>query len=518
MARLGFGRGGEDRLRELLTLLEPGRQRPPPTVPPPCTPTTPSRTGSRGRCTRSGPAGSRTSIARPATSDRPSRGSRSGRRTRDGSARVAAVCSNQNVDSPVRTRPLSGIRRAGRRRTPRSGRRDDQDPVVVDVVEVADLAGVAVGQSGRVTGRGSSPVDRPPRVRARGPGRSTRRAGPRRAPPTRRPPLPGRRGTVAARPTSARGACAIRYASSRVSPPRRSASRTGWLKTRPCEDRASPACGRRGRPCRRRSTEPHGDVVREVQRVGENDALDRRMRDVTLVPERDVLESRPAGWRAGRVRAAQAARSSPGCACAASRSSPSGPVRNGSSTSPTSVRCRWRILVANASIRRAQRCDVLRTAPRAGHARRSGCSGLRRKAQASQTNSPRSRGRRSSRCRRRPQAFRRRSSRAPGPGALLPARGLCIVPTARGRLRTSRAPRGSRGSVRIIGVARCPCATSSHAHRRRVEPLHDRQQEVAGPHEGDGERPCRRRRSTSARCSQRAGSPPGGSRSPCDTR
>ena len=38
--------------------------------------------------------------------------------------------------------------------------------------------------------------------------------------------------------------------------------------------------------------ELHGDVVRELQRVGKDDALDRRMRDVALVPERDVLEPR----------------------------------------------------------------------------------------------------------------------------------------------------------------------------------------------------------------------------------
>ena len=33
------------------------------------------------------------------------------------------------------------------------------------------------------------------------------------------------------------------------------------------------------------------DVVREQQRVGEDDALDRRVRDVALVPERDVFEA-----------------------------------------------------------------------------------------------------------------------------------------------------------------------------------------------------------------------------------
>ena len=84
-----------------------------------------------------------------------------------------------------------------------------------------------------------------------------------------------------------------------------------------------------------------GHVIREDQRIGEDDALHRRVRHVALVPQRDILEPglqvapehvQPAELlRAPRIALVRHALD-PFCA----------PVANGSCTSPTSVRCRCR--------------------------------------------------------------------------------------------------------------------------------------------------------------------------------
>ena len=89
------------------------------------------------------------------------------------------------------------------------------------------------------------------------------------------------------------------------------------------------------------AAELHQHVVGELQRVGEDDALDRRVRDVALVPQRDVLERRPAGCRAARGRGRRAARTFTGLRlCGIALEPFCAPARNGSSTSRTSVR--WR--------------------------------------------------------------------------------------------------------------------------------------------------------------------------------
>ena len=89
--------------------------------------------------------------------------------------------------------------------------------------------------------------------------------------------------------------------------------------------------------------------VERDRRVGRDHALDRRVADVALVPERHVLE------RGERVAAHQPREPADvlgedrGSACAASPTSPSARAPNGSATSPTSVRCRWRISIAMRS-------------------------------------------------------------------------------------------------------------------------------------------------------------------------
>ena len=65
-------------------------------------------------------------------------------------------------------------------------------------------------------------------------------------------------------------------------------------------------------------------VIERDEAVGQDDALDRRVRDVALVPERDVLERRHGSCRGSAAPARRSARSRSGCACAASPTSPSG--------------------------------------------------------------------------------------------------------------------------------------------------------------------------------------------------
>ena len=90
-------------------------------------------------------------------------------------------------------------------------------------------------------------------------------------------------------------------------------------------------------------------VVGEDHRVGEDDPLDGGMRDVALVPERDVFE-------AGLQIAAQHAREPAELlaldrvALVRHRARALLATRKGSATSPTSVRCRWRISSANVSM------------------------------------------------------------------------------------------------------------------------------------------------------------------------
>ena len=70
---------------------------------------------------------------------------------------MPAVSANQNRDRPVRTRPLSGI--AVGRTTSKAlmpVRRDEQQPVVVERVQVADLAGAEEAQSASSAQRAAS--------------------------------------------------------------------------------------------------------------------------------------------------------------------------------------------------------------------------------------------------------------------------------------------------------------------------------------------------------------------------
>ena len=89
-------------------------------------------------------------------------------------------------------------------------------------------------------------------------------------------------------------------------------------------------------------------VIERDEAVGQNDALDRRMRDVALVPERDVLERR-LGVAAQQPREADDLLAADRVALVRHRRRALLPLPNGSSTSPISVFCRPRISSANFS-------------------------------------------------------------------------------------------------------------------------------------------------------------------------
>ena len=89
-------------------------------------------------------------------------------------------------------------------------------------------------------------------------------------------------------------------------------------------------------------------VVDQDRRVGQDHALDGAVRDVALVPQRDVLD--------GRLRVAAQHAREPGdllgldrVSLVRHREEPFCPLRNGSSASRTSVRWRWRSSVAKRS-------------------------------------------------------------------------------------------------------------------------------------------------------------------------
>ena len=87
-------------------------------------------------------------------------------------------------------------------------------------------------------------------------------------------------------------------------------------------------------------------VVEREERVGEDDPLGRGVGDVALVPEGDVLEPDRAAARTTRA-SPQIRSATIGLRLCGIADEPFWPAANGSSTSRTSVRARWRISSAN---------------------------------------------------------------------------------------------------------------------------------------------------------------------------
>ncbi len=121
-------------------------------------------------------------------------------------------------------------------------------------------------------------------------------------------------------------------------------------------------------------------VVEREERVGDDDPLGRRVRDVALVPERRRSRARRARRRARRARARRSARRRSGCACAASPTSPSG--RGRTAPRPRAPRCaRGGGSRARTGRARRRRARARRAARRGGRAARI-CVETRRRLEA----------------------------------------------------------------------------------------------------------------------------------------
>ena len=140
-------------------------------------------------------------------------------------------------------------------------------------------------------------------------------------------------------PRAARCAAPARRPPGAPCPLRTSASITASLKNSPpVQLQVLRACA--SALTTRPSTRPAARAdheVGEAGRVGADHALDRRVRDVALVPQRDVLQRRPARTSAAGARARTGSRTGSGSSCAASPSEPFCPLPNASS--PRRPRC-----------------------------------------------------------------------------------------------------------------------------------------------------------------------------------
>ena len=207
---------------------------------------------------------------------------------------------NQNAERPVSTRPLSGIS-VGQddveRRDPVA--RDEQQPVVVERVELADLAAPTCVRLQTWTGssfgtracrRSKTRVDvRDGRVEVED---VVERGG---VEPRRDLGVGARRASRKSRSSSHACIalrCTSRYASARSSPASTSASRSRCEKKSPCDASRFRAHALRVDD---EAVDDPGEAVEHVvereERVGDDDPLGGRVRDVALVPERHVLEA-----------------------------------------------------------------------------------------------------------------------------------------------------------------------------------------------------------------------------------
>ena len=229
-------------------------------------------------------------------------------------------------------------------------------------------------------------------------------------------------------------------------------------------------------------------------------ALDRRVRDVALVPQRDVLE-RGLQVAAQHTReAASAAPTSPGSACAASHSSPSAHPR-GTAPRPRAPRCAAGGGSRARTTRSSRRATRTRTCTSAWRSRASTCvAGHRRAARGARRRTARRTGRRSSTCRPRPTASRPRSpSRARSrrsrsrrtciahsasftPNVVGSAWMPCVRPTI-GVSRNSRA-RAAIAASSVAAAARITVERARHLQRERGVDDVARREAVVDPRAG----------------------------------
>ena len=288
--------------------------------------------------------------------------------------------------------------------------------------------------------------------------------------------------------------CTIRYASSRVFPARTSARRTGWLNTSPWLDRRlrNICSGKTSSPAKQ-SRETAHHVVRELGRIGQHDTLDRRVRDVALVPQGDVLEPGLQIRPAAPATSPEIVSAEIGLRLCGIADEPFWPGLNPSRTSLTSVRCRCRSSTATASHvvpdRRAGP-EELGVAVARDHLRRR----HRGQAERAADVTPRPRAGRSSRCRPRHSA----SSPTPASSAAVEPGAIAVdLQRPQRDLGTER----RRLGVDAVGPAdHHRVAVGAGEVDERAQQLRRRRDQLGRPRRASpSTAPCRRRRSTSAR-------------------
>ncbi len=194
-----------------------------------------------------------------------------------------------------------------------------------------------------------------PASRTRRPGAG--RTAPGRTAPRTPPATAAPRGSTSAQSTSRNGSPASHAARGRILH-----DRVGLVAREPALDQRQQHALREDQPAGRvqvlahavrEHTQPVDDPLDERQhvvdrdrRVGQDHALHARSARCPARATAPRPPARPAGSPAPPGPARRCARTGSDCACAAWRTSPSVPPTNGSSTSRTSVRARWRISVA----------------------------------------------------------------------------------------------------------------------------------------------------------------------------
>ena len=341
-----------------------------------------------------------------------------------GSGRCAASLEPERARSPVRTRPLSGI--AVGRTTSNAemrSRRDEQQPVLARVVELAHLAGAEVRV--RASGTGAPPrrASRRPKATSacssassRSNARVERVGGERRADVGVGGEQVGERQLVLPRAHRVAlhdlvGALARQ---ARLDQRQQHAARERQAERAPRGSAAcardTPACPRRprrsGRACSRRAIVESTSTTRSAEEC----EMSRSCQSG------DVLEPTTA-LRADHAGEPRDALAHDRVALVRHRRRALLAAANGSSASRTSVRCRWRISVANRSSDAAdhgQRREEARVPVARDDLRR---RRLDARGRALERDAPRRAGRRCRRRRPRPTACRRRRRRARRRGA-----------------------------------------------------------------------------------------------------
>ena len=359
--------------------------------------------------------------------------------------------------------------------------RDEQQPLVVEREDLAHLAAAEVDcglRHGRSPSRRVSAARRSKRTSTcrRASSRSNAAASRLGVEPAGdlRVGLDERRGSRAPRPTPA-SRCAARAGTPRRArgPPRRARAARAALKTSPCD--ASRLRRIRSGVDDEAVDEPREaveHVVEREERVREDDPLGATSARCRARARARRSRARRPPPRARRARARRSARRPSGCACAASPTSPSARVANGSCDLAHLGAGEVADLGREALERRRARARASRAAPRAG---RAGSTCVATGSGSSPSRSQATRSTSGSTAAYVPTAPDELAD-AHSPRARARAargRGRARTPSRRASRRTWSARRGRRACGRRRSCARCSSRAAHDGGERAVEPVED---------------------------------------------